>query len=172
MQNHPLELFHFCPKCGSRKFEINNAKSKKCSVCGFTYYFNASSAVVGFIRNDAGDLLVCRRAKNPAKGTLDLPGGFVDMQETAEQALIREIQEELNLQADELKYCFSLPNIYPYSGFEVHTLDMFFECKVTDFSALKATDDVAEAFFIPLKDIDPEQFGLESIKEGIRKICF
>ena len=69
---HPLELFKFCPKCGSSAFVENNEKSKRCDECGFVYYFNASSATVAFILNEKQELLVCRRAKEPAKGTLDL----------------------------------------------------------------------------------------------------
>ena len=72
---HPLELFKFCPVCGSPHFEIHNEKSKKCADCGFVYYFNSSAATVAFILNGKGELLVCRRGKEPAKGTLDLSGG-------------------------------------------------------------------------------------------------
>ena len=82
--HHPLELFRYCPKCGSELFEVHNIKSKHCSNCGFTYYQNPSSATAAFILNSKGELLVVRRAKDPAKGTLDLPGGFVDNGETGE----------------------------------------------------------------------------------------
>ena len=68
---HPLDLFRYCPKCGSASFVENNEKSKRCTDCGFVYYFNASSATVAFIMNEKDELLVCRRAKEPAKGTLD-----------------------------------------------------------------------------------------------------
>ena len=37
--------------------------------------------------NEKKELLVCRRAKEPAKGTLDLPGGFIDMNETGEEGV-------------------------------------------------------------------------------------
>ena len=73
---HPLNQFKYCPKCGSAAFEIHNEKSKQCTDCGFVYYFNPSSATVALILNEKDELLVCRRAKEPAKGTLDLPGGF------------------------------------------------------------------------------------------------
>ena len=79
---HPLNQFKYCPKCGSAAFEIHNEKSKQCTDCGFVYYFNPSSATVALILNEKDELLVCRRAKEPAKGTLDLPGGFIDMNET------------------------------------------------------------------------------------------
>ena len=66
-------------------------------MCGFVYYFNSSAATAIFITNRVGELLVVRRAKEPAKGTFDLPGGFVDMYETAEEAIIREVKEETGL---------------------------------------------------------------------------
>lgn len=164
---HPLELFRYCPKCGSSRFEIHNGKSKKCVDCGFTYYFNSSAATVAFILNHRNELLVCRRGKEPAKGTLDLSGGFIDMDETGEEGVAREVKEETGLTVTEAKYLFSLPNRYLYSGFLVHTLDQFFLCKVSDDSQLKAMDDVADSFWMPLDKITPEEFGLESVRKGI-----
>ena len=135
--------------------------------CGFVYYFNPSSATVAFILNEKKELLVCERAKDPAKGSLDLPGGFVDMHETTEEAIIREVLEETGLAVQKATYLFSIPNIYIYSGFPVHTLDAFLLCKVEDTSHLKAMDDVAASFFVPLNEIKPEKFGLESIRKGL-----
>lgn len=166
---HPLSQFQYCPKCGSTHFGIHNEKSKQCADCGFVYYFNPSSATVALILNDRNELLVCRRAKEPAKGTLDLPGGFVDMNETGEEGVIREVKEETGLIVKEADYLFSLPNIYVYSGFPVHTLDMFFLCKVDDTGHFEAMDDVADSFFVPLSEIRPEEFGLSSIKKGLKR---
>ena len=88
---HPFSQFKYCPKCGSVHFEINNEKSKRCADCEFVYYFNPSAATVALIMNERNELLVCRRAKDPAKGTLDLPGGFIDMAETGEEGVSREV---------------------------------------------------------------------------------
>ena len=167
--HHPLELFKYCPKCGSPAFVENNEKSKRCEDCGFVYYFNASSATVAFILNEKEELLVCRRAKEPKKGTLDLAGGFVDRFETGEEGVAREVLEETGLEVVEAEYQFSLPNTYLYSGFLVHTLDQFFLCRVKDDGALKAMDDVAESFWMPLDEVNPEEFGLDSVREGVRR---
>ncbi|HPB35658.1 MAG TPA: NUDIX domain-containing protein [Bacteroidales bacterium] len=167
MKQHPLGLFAFCPVCGSGRFVENNFKSKRCMDCGFVYYLNIAAAVAAFILNPAGELLLCRRAKEPALGSLDLPGGFVDMGENIEEALRREIYEELSLKVDTTRYLFSLPNIYKYSGMEIHTLDFFFLCLVSEFDSIQANDDVGEAFFRPLNKIYPADFGLDSIKKGI-----
>ena len=167
---HPLYQFKFCPKCGSKNFVENNKKSKKCTDCRFVYYFNSSAAVAVIIENEKGEILVATRAKDPAKGTFDLLGGFIDMHETAEEAVCREVLEETGLQVHSVQYLFSLPNIYVYSGFEVHTVDMFFRCKTNDFSNLEANDDVAELQFMAKEKLNPDDFGLISIRKGIEKL--
>jgi len=160
-------LFKHCPCCGSENFVINNEKSKRCEHCGFVMYINPSAAVAAFIENDKNQLLVCRRAKDPAKGTLDLPGGFVDEHETAEEAIRREISEELNAETETARYLFSLPNRYIYSGWNIPTLDMFFSCKLKETRTLQASDDVASFEYISFENLNPDDFGLESIKKSI-----
>lgn len=168
--HHPLSQFKFCPKCGSDKFIENNIKSKKCEKCGFVYYFNSCAATVAVIINENKELLVATRAHEPVKGTLDLPGGFVDLHETGEEAMSREVKEETGLDVDDIEYLFSVPNIYIYSGFEVHTLDLVYLCKVKDTHILKAEDDVAKLEFIKVSELNPDLFGLLSIKKVIKKI--
>lgn len=164
---HPLNQFQYCPVCGQHAFVAINEKASQCETCGFVYYFNPSSAVACFLRNQQDELLLVRRAYNPAKGTLDLPGGFVDMNESLEDAVIRELKEETALDIVQCKYLFSLPNIYVYSGFEVHTLDAFYECLVDSFDLAIASDDAAEIIITPIAELDPELFGLLSVKKGI-----
>ena len=163
---HPLERFTCCPVCGSREFVVNNVKSKRCGACGFVYYANPSSATAAFIIRD-GSLLVARRAKEPAKGTLDLPGGFVDMYETAEEGMAREIREETGLEARRMSYLFSIPNLYEYSGMTIHTLDMFFRVEVDDDAIPHANDDAAALQWVPLAEVKPALFGLHSISKAV-----
>ena len=115
---HPLSQFRYCPKCGSEHFEIHNEKSKQCKDCGFVYYFNSSAATVALILNGRNELLVCRRAKEPAKGTLDLPGGFIDMAETGEEGVAREVKEETGLDVREAEggYLFTYKRENPGEG--------------------------------------------------------
>ena len=169
--NHPLEVFRYCPKCGSSEFEIHNALSRHCANCGFTYYQNPRASTAAFILNGKGELLVARRAKEPAKGTLDLPGGFVDNNENAEQGMVREIEEEtgLKIEPDKVQYMFSIPNIYRYSGMDIHTLDLFFLCRVAEDAEVKAADDAAELTWLPLREVYVERFGLRSIREAVHR---
>ena len=118
---HPLEKFEYCPMCGSHHFVENSKASKKCENCGFELFMNPSSANVAIITNSKGEILVERRRNEPAKGTLDLPGGFAELGETAEEGVAREVMEETGLKVTEAKYLFSLPNIYRYSRIDIHT---------------------------------------------------
>jgi mutator protein MutT len=171
MKHHPLETFHFCPKCGSEDFEIHSPLSRHCNHCGFTYYQNPRASTAAFILNGKGELLIARRAKDPAKGTLDLPGGFVDNEETAEQGMVREIKEETGLEitTENIEYLFSVPNVYRYSGMDIHTLDLFFLCHVEGEPTVKAEDDAAELTWLPLREVYVERFGLRSIRQAVHR---
>lgn len=168
-KHHPLEIFHYCPKCGSSRFENHDEKSRRCADCGFTYYQNPCSATAAFILNDRDEMLVVRRGKEPAKGTLDLPGGFVDNDETGEQGIIREIKEETGLEMKDVEYLFSIPNIYLYSGMDIHTLDMFYTCRVSDDAEIQAADDAEECLWLPLREIYVERFGLRSVRQAVHR---
>ena len=159
---HPLHVFQYCPRCGSADFTVNDARSKRCGGCGFVYYLNPSASVACFIRDKEGRLLIVRRRCEPAKGTLDLPGGFAELDETLEEALLREVKEETGLTLRSFRYLFS--------GFVVHTLDAFFEGEVDSFDEVKVADDAAEAIVLTPDALCPEQFGLASIKQALYKL--
>ena len=69
-----------------------------------------------------------------------------------------------------MRYLFSIPNTYIYSGMELHTMDLFFHCTVKNADTLTADDDVAELQWIAIDDLRSEDFGLASIKKGIEKL--
>ena len=89
------------------------------------------------------------------------------MFETGEEGVTREVREETGLTVAEAVYQFSLPNTYLYSGFLVHTLDQFFLCKVSNEDYITAMDDVAACFWVPLNQVKPEEFGLNSVRMGV-----
>ena len=167
---HPLDKFSCCPVCGSKRFAEHNFKSKACADCGFVYYANPSAATAAFILNPRNELLVVRRGKEPAKGTLDLPGGFCDMYETVEEGMCREIREETGIEVSvaDIRYLFSSPNVYRYSDMDIHTLDMDFLVRIRGrLPAVSAADDAADARWIPLSQVCPQEFGLTSIRNAV-----
>ena len=169
-QKHPLDLFRYCPVCGSADFVVNDFKSKRCGKCGFVFYMNPSASTVAVIINERGELLAVRRAKEPAKGTLDLPGGFSDMHESSEEGVRREVQEETGLEVVSACFLFSIPNLYIYSGLEIPTLDMFYLCEVRATDGGQAADDASELLWLPWDKIRPEEFGLTSIRQGVERL--
>jgi NAD+ diphosphatase len=165
----PTQILKFCPRCGSDFFGSEDHKLMKCGRCGFEIYFNVSASVAALIFNNEGELLFTVRKRDPAKGMLDLPGGFVDNDETVEEALIREIKEELDLDIVEYKYVISIPNIYLYEGLTYRTIDLFFECKVKSLERIKPNDDVSGYIFIKPEAGKTDQIGLLSIKKLMEK---
>lgn len=167
---HPLSDFKFCPHCGSARFLVNDACSKRCSDCGFVFYPNAAAATVAVILNEAGKLLCIRRDREPARGTLDLPGGFVDPGESITEGLLREVHEELGAQVTHYEFLFSFANVYPFSGHRVHTADTFFRCRLADCHTVRAHDDASEVLWLAPSDIRPADFGLHSIRQGVERL--
>jgi 8-oxo-dGTP pyrophosphatase MutT (NUDIX family) len=95
-------MFTYCPACASKKIRFDHGKVFRCPDCGFTYYHNTAAATACIVRAKAG-LLFLVRARDPGKGLLDLPGGFVDPGEGAIDGLRREFIEELGFDPLESK---------------------------------------------------------------------
>lgn len=169
IERNERTTFDFCPYCGSSAFITNNAgRSYECRDCNFQFYVNNSAAVACLFFNSTGELLLTRRAVNPSIGMLDLPGGFVEPFESAEEAVDREIKEELNIEIKQKKYLTSFPNLYPYSGFIVPTVDLVFVCEAKQWNSLVPGDDVASIEFILPSKIVFDDLCSPSIKQIIR----
>ena len=170
MHTHPLSSFSYCPRCGQKGLEHVHGRAIHCPSCDLTYFHNVASAVACFVLDEAGRLLTVRRARDPEKGTLDLPGGFVDPEETVDDAVRRELREETGLEATEVRLLFSIPNVYPYSGVDVYTADLFYLTRVKSFDGATAMDDAGELVIVDPADLRPEAFGLRSIRAGVERI--
>jgi ADP-ribose pyrophosphatase len=84
------------------------------------------------VTNELGQVLLLRRANDPGKGMLGMPGGFVDHGETAEVALKREVLEEIGLTVKSIEYLTSEPNAYVYRGVTLPVLDFFYIVEVDE----------------------------------------
>lgn len=168
MQTHPRDVLKNCMRCGSASILFQPDNAMQCQKCGFRYYISSVAAVAVLIIDHQGRLLLTERAREPEKGKLDLPGGFVDIGERAEEAVVREIKEELNLKVQNIRYIGSYPNEYVYSGLTIFTLDMAFVCEIADFNEIEASDDVASYRFCSLEIIDFEEIAFKSIRNVVK----
>lgn len=162
-------FFTYCPNCKSTHFTFENNFRFHCSTCDFTYYHNIAAAVaVVFTFEDK--ILFTVRNVNPDKGKLDLPGGFTDPNETAEETACREIKEELGLDLlpKDLKYITTSPNTYLYKNVPYRTMDIFYEIDLqTDDLAVVAKDEIQELIWVKRTEIDLEKIGFVSIRKVI-----
>ena len=154
---------YFCPKCGRAGFIAG--RSCHCPACGFIYFHNVAAAVAVIL--EVGEQIVLtRRARAPQRGWLDLPGGFIEPGETAEQGLRRELLEELNLKPADLKYLCSVPNRYPYAGVEYRTLDLFFVARLASLEGLRMSDEILTIQTALPTAVDLNALAFESIRQG------
>lgn len=166
---HPLKVLKFCPKCGSPELNSHADLSLKCGQCGFHFYVNSAAAVAALVVNGDGKLLLTTRAVEPDYGKLDLPGGFIDPGESAEEAVKRELWEELGLKVKSMKYLESAPNEYIFSGFSVFTLDMAFRIVPESIENLKPMDDILDFRFYAGNEIDYSQIPAPSISHFVKQ---
>jgi ADP-ribose pyrophosphatase YjhB (NUDIX family) len=168
----PLSFFAHCPRCGVAQREDarrNAAGPFRCHACGFTLYFNAASAVAAIIVRDDGRALFIRRAKDPGKRKLGMPGGFVDAGESAEEALAREVREEVGLDVVALRYLSSHTNRYAFAGVTYTTLDLFYEGTVTNPERAAALDAVESLVWADPLTIDLDAIAFESMRAALRR---
>ncbi len=157
-----------CPQCGGETLEWPSIKQFSCSSCGFVLFLNIAAAV-GVIVECRGKLLFGVRKHEPQRGMLDLPGGFVDQGETAEQAVLRELQEETGLVASSARYLYSFPNRYPYKGITYDTLDLIFLVQLDEPPQLQAADDLAELVWLERDQIELERIGFPSLRKAVQR---
>lgn len=145
--------FNFCPNCSGQNIHNINMRRWQCDDCGFVLYNNVATAVAVIVLNKAGDVLFEVRAKEPKRGMLCLPGGFVEPGETTEQACVRECHEELGVDITNLEYLCTFPNTYEYKGFQYKTCDAFFVAEITDNANFNLQpDEVAAVKWCALKN--------------------
>ena len=157
----------YCPKCGAQAFHPTAERLWVCATCDFHFYLNIATAVGGIIADEQGRILLIRRAQNPGKGMLGLPGGFLEIGETAELGLRREIREEVGLEMLDLRYHGSYANAYHYRELIYPTLDLFFICRPASTPFHCDPLEIAAAEWLLPAAIDLELIAFPSIRQAI-----
>jgi 8-oxo-dGTP diphosphatase len=94
--NPALEDVRFCPRCGSEA-DIAFPRSITCSSCGYGAFYNPKPVACAIPTTTEDEIILLRRGYQPSRGRWSMPGGFVDLGESVEDAAIRETKEELNI---------------------------------------------------------------------------
>lgn len=165
-----MPVLKYCPSCGEGGFQQHCLKSLQCAVCQCTLYLN-TAAGVGAIITCGDQILLAIRGQDPCAGKLDIPGGFVDYGETAEQALSRELKEELDVDMTSSTYFCSFPNIYPYRGMVYQTLDFFFLIRLDRKPVVRAGDDVADVVWVRQADLSLDDIAFASGRQALFEYC-
>ena len=166
--------FNFCPECGGKKIQtLMNGRKWYCPECGFDLYNNVASAVGLLIQNSNGEILFEKRAKDPRKGFLALPGGFTEPDETAEEAAFRECLEETGVKPESVKYLCAFPNNYEYRTVLYKTCDMFFTARLPEGFVLKPQEGEVESFeWVKIEsavDVEECPLAFESARKTLLK---
>lgn len=152
-----------CPRCaGPLDRSVDNGA--RCPACGFRIFFGPCVAVGAMALDGAGRLLLIRRARDPGRGKLGVPGGFIDAGETVEGALVREIREETGLECDRFEYLCSHPNLYRYGEMVYPVVDIFFLAWLGSIDRAQPNAEVAEFVVIPPGDVDPAEYAFDSMR--------
>jgi len=158
-----MKIFDYCPTCGSKDISFDGVKRLYCKDCRFTYYHNVAGAVA-IVLECSGKIVLVRRSKEPGKGKLDLPGGFIDPNESAEDAVRREIKEELDIDVGSIRYLASSPNVYEYKGVPYSTCDLFFYSRLDAPPESFDKSEIEELVLLKPSDVQDDQIAFESTK--------
>ena len=93
--NPALEDAGYCPRCGAGSVRVDFPRSLRCQACGYAVFFNPKPVGCAIGREPDGRVWLARRGFEPQRGRWSMPGGFVDLGETVEEAAQREAREEI-----------------------------------------------------------------------------
>lgn len=163
---------NFCRRCGS-ELSLVNGHVYQCTN-QHIIFANCSPTVGVFFVTADNEVLLSVRGIEPRKGMLDSFGGFVDGEESLEDAAKRELKEELSLSPGDyhpLHYLTSAVGHYPYKYETLPVLSVFYWTKLTDPTKnLSPQDDVAAVQSAPLDSVDESLIHDADVIAGIRAL--
>ncbi len=160
-------MFKYCPQCTSPDIEIINDKQLICPSCQFTYFHNAPAAVMCVLVFQ-GQILLSVRNMEPAKGFLDLVGGFIDPGENAEQALTRELHEELGIVVSDFTYLGSATNDYHYKSILYKTCDLVYFSQLKKVPVEFDQKEIRELVLFYPDQINKKDIGFKSVHSALK----
>ncbi|MGH2748105.1 MAG: NUDIX hydrolase [Actinomycetota bacterium] len=162
-----MKPVRFCASCGRHLDEPQPDGGATCPSCGRSWYRNPSPTAGCVIVRD-GAALVTVRAHDPFAGRIDVPGGFVHVDEDIIDGLKREVREELGVEIEVGPDDFiqGAPHRYGDEGDPV--LAFGFRARLAGGDP-KPSDDVADIKWVGVTDLDDLDFAWEHDRELVRK---
>lgn len=108
--------------------------------------------------------MMAKRKFEPKKGTWQSIGGFVGLDESLEEAAVREAKEELGVNIEIDNYLGSFPEIYEFGGVAVPFLAIYFTAKIIDGNP-KPNDDVAEIDYFTRDELQKLDITYPALRE-------
>ncbi len=159
--------FRFCPRCGAANLQAKASRFFVCGACDFGFYLNTATAAGAFITDENGRVLLIRRAKEPGKGKFAIPGGFVDEGESAEEAVRREVREEVGLNVTTVRFLCSFPNQYQFRDSVYAVVDFFFVCEVASLETTGDDAEVSAILWLHPQEIDLDEIAFPSVRRAL-----
>ncbi len=151
-----MDAKRFCSYCGEKLIQKSFQEKNHwyCQTCDRIHYENPFPAVAALVPNQDGQLLLVKRAVEPAKGAWCLPGGFIEIDESIEEAVLRELKEETGIEGEIGKLVDFFSQRSP-----LYSALLIFGYRVTMLGGvLQAGDDAEEARFFDIDDLPPIAF--------------
>lgn len=161
--NSPIKRYRFCPVCGD-SFEYRGGNYLKCHGCGYDYFVNQAPTVGVAIFNNKDQVMLAKRKFDPQKGAWQTVGGFMDLGENIEDAIRREVKEEIGVDVRFIGYLGSYPEIYDYRGTDIPFLSMYFLAEIIDGTPVPA-DDVAEIQYFSADDLKGLRMAYPNLRD-------
>lgn len=159
-----FNAYKYCPLCGGSVTGEKNIR--KCSKCNKTRFINPTPATGAIIIKDRKFLLT-KRAFEPEIGTWDIPGGFLEPDETFENGITREIHEELGVSTIRIKYFNSAVDHYIYDGIDDSIVVINFLVCLDSYD-FKPSDDISEAKFFSIEEMPFREIKFPSVSSTIK----
>ena len=147
----------YCQECGNENHSsyIDGNNRYHCLKCSTIHYQNPKPTATLICMKD-DKLLLGKRDRNPAKGEWGLIGGFMELNETLEQAAIRELYEETRLVGEIINIFGTSSHFNTVFG---DVLLIGLEVKVKDWNTLYAGDDISEAKLFKIDNLPDLAFN-------------
>ena len=103
----------YCGRCGTLTQNVDGERAKKCPKCGLVNYPRISPAIIVAVVRE-GKLLLAHN-NQAAKDLYSVVAGFVEVGETFEECVVREVREETGITVKNIKYFGNQPWPFPNS---------------------------------------------------------